>query len=774
MKGVRMNRFCRRMIVPLSIIILLVYQSPSWAAVQAETDAKIDKETASAVESWKEALKGIDPYQDAGRYAETLLRLAEAYRECGHHRQAAALLADYMPKIDAKAHPFEKTLLLVRQAEMYLSVGDVNAAHQALDHAKATANNAKSSHATASVLNCAGNLFAAEDDRQKAKFAYREALKTIERAAARGGEPSEPSLQLKATILINLLQLDAGSNVESLCNDILKAVNALPDNSAKADHLISAGVTLLEKRAAQEAVELSDIEISTAEGALQEAVRIALRDADAARLCCACGYLGQLREISGRETDAFQWTRRALFHSQQVDSPHLHYLWQWQLGRLLASNGDTKAALNAYQEAVDTLTPIRWKVSQISRGSQNRFYDKVRPVYLELAELLLTEAETEKDRDERRKMLLRARNAMETLKSAELQDFFDDECVAATERSEGAVLFESSPPGTAILYPIPFKNRLSILLTLPDGLEHFQVEVGEDRLSSYAHRYRRKLQNPLSFGHKRTAKWLYDYLIKPVEGKLAEQEVDTLVIAPDGALRLIPFSALHDGERFLIEKYAIVTIPGVQMTITGKSDIAGNNTLINGLSVAREDYPPLPAVPKEVRRVQEITNGKVLEDDAYTLGNLTTEFRSTEYGIVHMATHGNFGSSASESYLLTYDQRLTMDRLENLVGYGRFREKAVDLLTLSACQTAQGDERAALGLAGVAVKAGVRSAVATLWQVNDEATYQLIAEFYRQLKENPGISKAKALQSAQIHLIREPEYAHPPLWSPYLLIGNWM
>ncbi len=145
----------------------------------------------------------------------------------------------------------------------------------------------------------------------------------------------------------------------------------------------------------------------------------------------------------------------------------------------------------------------------------------------------------------------------------------------------------------------------------------------------------------------------------------------------------------------------------------------------------------------------------------------------TAADIVHMATHGVFGETPEETFLLTYDDRLTMDILEILIGLGKFRGKKVELLTLSACQTALGDERAAPGLGGAAVKAGVGSVLATLWYVNDESTSLAVREFYRQLKI-PGISKAKALQNAQKKLIEKDRYWHPVYWAPFLLIGNWM
>ena len=131
-----------------------------------------------------------------------------------------------------------------------------------------------------------------------------------------------------------------------------------------------------------------------------------------------------------------------------------------------------------------------------------------------------------------------------------------------------------------------------------------------------------------------------------------------------------------------------------------------------------------------------------------------------------------FEADARASYLLTYDGRLSMDELEHLIKLSRFREEPVELLTLSACDTAVGDERAALGLAGVAIKAGARSALATLWSVNDAAAAVLIERFYGELAA--GHSRAGALQRAQRALIEDPTFRHPAYWSPFLLISNWL
>jgi len=116
----------------------------------------------------------------------------------------------------------------------------------------------------------------------------------------------------------------------------------------------------------------------------------------------------------------------------------------------------------------------------------------------------------------------------------------------------------------------------------------------------------------------------------------------------------------------------------------------------------------------------------------------------------------------------------TYENYLNGIGPSQFRGKPVELLTLSACQTAAGDDRAALGMAGVAIKAGARSALATLWFVNDQSTAILISQFYAELHRDSSVSKAKALQNAQLTLMGDRRYEHPCYWAPYLIIGNWL
>ena len=194
--------------------------------------------------------------------------------------------------------------------------------------------------------------------------------------------------------------------------------------------------------------------------------------------------------------------------------------------------------------------------------------------------------------------------------------------------------------------------------------------------------------------------------------------------------------------------------------------------LLIGLSESVQGFPALPYVPLEMETIRQLYDGKLFLNNEFKIPLVRKELELSPFSLVHIASHGEFSNNAAETYLLTWDERLTMDQLEQIMRIGRFRKTPVELLTLSACQSAAGNDRAALGLAGLSVKAGARSALATLWYINDQASADLVAEFYRQLS-NPLVGKAKALQQAQLTLQKESRYRHPCYWAPFLLVGNW-
>jgi CHAT domain-containing protein len=217
----------------------------------------------------------------------------------------------------------------------------------------------------------------------------------------------------------------------------------------------------------------------------------------------------------------------------------------------------------------------------------------------------------------------------------------------------------------------------------------------------------------------------------------------------------------------------VASTPGIDLTDPRPIDRGRVQLLSSGLTRAVQGFPPLPYVAEEIGYIHSLFKGQQLLDTQFVAPRVESELKDGRYGLLHIATHGQFAPDVNKSFLLTFDDKLTMSELERLVGLFRYREDPLELLTLSACQTGIGDDQAALGLAGIAVKAGARSALATLWYINDEASAELVTEFYRQLKDKQ-VSKARALQLAQLKLLADRVYEHPAFWSAFLLLNNWL
>jgi CHAT domain-containing protein len=485
----------------------------------------------------------------------------------------------------------------------------------------------------------------------------------------------------------------------------------------------------------------------------------------------AYGHLGHLYETEYRFDEALDFTRRAIFAAQAGHAPESLYRWQWQRGRLLAKLGKLDEALSAYQQATATLQPIRAEVEAGAPSSLSSDRPLVRPLFFELADLLLRRAALTEDEKLAAPYLLAARNAIEAYKAAELRDYFRDDCVDQLQAR--ITKLERVSASTVIIYPIMFSDRTELLVSFPQGMKRFPVAVPADMLTGEVRAFRRMLEKRTTREYLPHAQRLYDWLIRPLEEDLGKLTIDTLVFVPDGPFRTVPMAALHDGERFLIARYAVATSPGLDLTDPQPIDRSSVHLLSSGLTESVQGFPALPYVAEEISRIRSVFGGEQLLDNEFISSRLEGELKDGSYSILHIATHGQFAPEVNRSFLLTFDDKLTVTDLEKLVGFFRFRREPLELLTLSACQTGIGDDRAALGLAGIAVKAGARSALATLWFINDEASAELVSEFYRRLHE-PAISKARALQLAQLKLLSDRVYEHPAYWSAFLLLNNWL
>lgn len=482
-------------------------------------------------------------------------------------------------------------------------------------------------------------------------------------------------------------------------------------------------------------------------------------------LSYALGYQGLLAEQQHHDDMALNFTAQAAFAAQQASAPESLYLWEWQSARIRQRQNMSTEALAAYRRAVFNLQSVRTDI-----GAGSAFREKVAPLFIAFSDLLLKQAHIETDAHRIQMLLLETRALLEQLKAAELQDYFQDRCVANFKAK--SIGLEEITQHTAVLYPVLLPDRTELLVEFADGLRQFVIPVGNEQLNDEIHDFRKKLEKRTTFQYLRPARQLYHWLISPILAELHQHQIDTLVIVPDGALRNIPLAALNDDQRYLIEEFAVATTPGLSLTDPHALPAEHLQVLLTGLTEPVQQFPGLPNVAMELDYIHSQYGGTILKDSDFRLTTMAQTMEDTHYRIVHIASHGQFDQNPNKTFVLTYDNKLTMDLLERYISIGKFRDEPVELLTLSACQTAVGDDRAALGLAGVAVKAGARSALASLWFINDQSSSHLVRNFYQQLKMHQ--TKAGALQKAQLEMLNDPRYRHASYWAPFLIIGNWL
>lgn len=734
-----------------------------------------------AIESWKVALKEAQP--GSSQHLNILIRLAATYQKIGNYTNAHNILQ--------QALSFAKDSgIIARQVLVHSYLGDLLLAMQQPDAARALfeeylplARTLDNQKILAHFLNNFGNVLSVDQDYTKALQMYQEVAEIAEDFNDTALQIQTLSNQAQAQ-----LKLDNLEDSSTLLDQALSLVYQLSDSYDKAFALLGLGQFALRlqnhpqfspKTPPSSPVKINekDFLASNSLKAYQiftQVLQLAKQYQDKRLMSYAKGLMGQLYEQEQRYSEAMQLTREAIFLAQEI--PDILYLWEWQQARLLQAQQNLEGALIAYQQALDDLQPIRTELTTGLRNAREVFYERIRPVYYGFADILLQQAAIASNSSRKAELLNQARAAIEQLKTAELQDYFQDECVLLQTPITTLDEYLAEQKNTAVFYPILLTDRTELLLSLPDGIHQTVIPVGYKKLGQTVLELRRNLQRTASGGFINQAKQLYQWLILPLKAKLDAHHIDTLIIVPDGPLRTIPMAALYDAKnkKFLFHHFALATTPGLTLTDPQRFSRENVKVLLNGLSEGVQGFPPLPSVVQEVKTINEVfSNSTVLLDQAFSLQGINRALQRIPYEIVHISSHGQFDRNHKDSFLLTYDDRLTIDRLETLFQLSELRKGKVELLTLSACQTAVGDERAALGLAGVAIKAGARSALASLWFVDDEATSKLVAEFYQQL-QNPSLSKAQALQNAQKKLAVQPKFRHPAFWAPFLLIGNWL
>jgi len=711
----------------------------------------------------REAVKLYEKEGKSNKQRETLALLAQAYQYIGQYNEALKCLKSALVLAEKSGDRAQIAAVLGSLGNLHITLGPLDKAFQYLNEGLSIAKGLGDSGLSATILNNLGNLFITQQKYNEALGAYLESMTLAQKS-------NNDLLAVRALTNAAMAHMENGQYKKSkeLLDRALDETWKLDPSHDKAYGLINIGLTYRNLRA--HLLDQDKLFVLSSQ-ALNEALIVSETIGDLRSLSYTCGYLGTLSEDQKHYQEALKFTRRATLVAQQVNAPESLYLWQWQTGRLLKVIGETEEAISAYRNCIHTLQSIRQEMSTCYGTPQISYRESVEPIYFGFVDLLLQHSASMNKREQVEPLLMEAREAVELLKVAELRDYFQDECMGAVRLR--MTRLDTVSKTAVVIYPLVLSDRTELLVSFPSGLKRFSIKIGAEVLTREVRKFREKLEKRTTWEYLPHAQKLYDWLIRPLEPDLTSMTTDTLVFVPDGPLRTIPMAALHDGKQFLINKYAIAITPGLNLTDPRPVKRENVKLLSAGLTDSVQGFPPLPNVADELQAIQGLYGGYSMMNRDFLIRNLEKELRDKQLTIIHIASHGHFESDIRKSFLLTFDGKLTMDQLEQYVGLFKFREDPLELLTLSACETAVGDNRAALGLAGIAIKSGARSALATLWQIDDRATSELVAEFYRQLKD-PAISRAIALKRAQLKLLNDRSYDHPSYWSPFILINNWL
>jgi len=754
-------------------------------------------------------------------------------------------------------------LSLLRQGAAYRQQGDLNLAIETLAGAMQQANDPKLKARIAGELGVAYyQAHRYEQAEPLLKLAYQSATGTAERmryavdvgnlyAARRqakeasryyGEAREQPGADAGAAVSagLNLARLAPEKERLSRLAALALEIAQVPDSRERARYYLNLG---------HQALSLGAPALRLAYESLERARRLTSGGRD--RLAAeALGGLAQLYEDQYRDAEALELTERAIASMRGTEARDLLVNLEWRRGRVLRRLGQGSLALRAYQRAVDHIEAIRQDIPVEYTDGRSSFRETLEPVYLGLADLLLLQA-NDAGPEQRVQLIRQAMDTVELIKQTELEDFLGDRC--ATEAIRAAA--RAIPAGTAVLYPIILPERLELLVETAGGLQRRTVNVAAEQVRTASQRLASALRN-LS-AHEQGSQQIYKWLVAPIESLLVEQRIDTVVVVPDGVLRLLPFAALHDGKQFMAEKYAVAVVPGLTLTHVVSPDRGERRTLLAGLSepgpvvdklpgglaeailrspstaveagdsasraltlrstraFARRGDPltsapsgavpsdaeqrtavpsgdatgvvsrsasdrallqqrlALPGVKGEIEALGQLTRNQTLLNQEFTLAALQRQLTVENHGIVHIASHGFFGGTADTSFIMAFDDVLTMDGLQGLLRSETLQKNPIELLTLSACETAEGDDRSPLGMSGAALKARAGSVLGSLWPVSDEAAMAMMRTFYQGLS-GEGLTKIKALQKAQRQLIDSTDMRHPFFWAPFVLIGNWL
>lgn len=598
--------------------------------------------------------------------------------------------------------------------------------------------------AAAAHFQSAGALALAAGDSGLAATAYAASA----RAQARSSEP-----------------LGAGPAAQSA----LEAARLLPDPEDRANALLSTLDAALTADLFGDDARIHRV----VEAALAEAIAAADATSDREAQALARGFAARAYGVAGRREDARILSERAAFLAAAGERREASALWLGQAAAYAEASGAHDLARQRYAEAVavivrrrDTLIPDE------SRAGEAGLQAELRPLLAAQADFLLRRAPVGAG-FERAGLVEEARQSIELARSIEIESFVGDPCIRRGISSDLADL----PADAAVLYPVAIGGEAFVLLGTREGATLRRAGVSAQAVQEAAARLRRAFTpRTLSNDYQADATLLYAGVMAPVEDLLRRNGLSTVLYAPVGALRDAPLAAFLSPEgRFVAQDFAVATVLSLSLIDPTEQQERPYQALAAGISDAVEDFEALPAVRAELEAVRSSVRAQTLLNERFNRQTLEQGLASDRLNIVHLATHGSFGGNFRQSFVLGHEGPIYLDELNQLVSRARIREAAINLLTLSACETAAGDDSAVMGLAGAAFASGADTVIGALWQVSDESTARLFGDFYADMagRQGSGAPRNKALSLAEAQRRAIAEGRHPFEWSGFVLIGKW-
>lgn len=600
---------------------------------------------------------------------------------------------------------------------------------------------------------------------------YQQTLLLYEQAANKFIAP-RPWIKIQLNRLSLLLKINAKSQALELAQQILPVLQKLPPQADTIFSRINLAKSLvcLQQNFASIAPPQSEIvEILTT--AIQQAQNLGDRRGES----YALGYLGWLYIQNQENERALSFTQQALFLAQTIQAKDIAYKWQWQLGCLLETQGNISGAIAAFSDAVDLLQLLRFDLIAVQTKTRFYFQEQVEPVYRKLVDLLL---QTNENSPLKQDNLQLARQTVELLKLVELENFLQKACLKP--KIEIDRIIDRQDSTAAVIYPIIQQQQLAIILKLPgqNELRYYTTAVSQEILISKISNLESYLTDVTrTYQVKQLSQQIYSWLISPIENDLSNNQIETLIFVLDSFLGNIPMSVLYDGDQqqYLIEKYAIALAPSLQLVDSKPIRNSPMKVLAAGISKKRtikdREFASLVNVQQELSQIQsEVSSSTELLNNEFTKTNLQNQLMDNTFSVIHLATHSQFSSSLDQTFILAWERLLRIEDMVNLFQTSYTKDfNPIELLVLSACQTAKGDRLASLGIAGITVRVGVNSTLATLWSVDDIFTTKIMNQFYQEL--NSGTTIAKAIQKAQLTILNKEK--RPYFWAPFVLLGNW-